>query len=147
MDKRSGVSAYGKTPPELALLFAVHLVKDQESFQGQERFDDVDKFRFGSHELAKAARDNDKGLPANSFFIRVMMPSIWPTKPKMTPLRMAWIVSWQMAIFGLISSMRGSLAAFGKGLPLKCQCPEQWHHPDIPHQDGGHRTSLPYQSQ
>ena len=68
MDKRSGVSAYGKTPPELALLFAVHLVKDQESFQGQEWFDDVDKFRFGSHELAKAARDNDKGLPAQFFF-------------------------------------------------------------------------------
>ena len=41
--KKAGVSAYGKTPPELALLFAVHLVKDQESFQGQERFDDVDK--------------------------------------------------------------------------------------------------------
>lgn len=73
-------------------------MQNAQAFQGQEGFYHVHLVGFAGHELAETAGGHYEGLAAQFFFIRLISPSIWPTKPKITPDRMAWMVSRQMAL-------------------------------------------------
>lgn len=56
-------------------------MQNPQAFQGEEGFYYVHLVGFAGHQFAKASGGYYKGLASQFFFIRVIRPSIWPTKP------------------------------------------------------------------